>query len=81
MKKVLLSLALCGTIAIGSIAPATFAEAAPGGCLKYGAIGAAGGHFAGHHAVRGALFGCAVGMYRRHLYNKQQRQIQSGDRT
>ena len=36
-----------------------------GGCLKYGAAGAAGGHLAGH-GVLGALAGCATGAYVRH---------------
>ena len=36
-----------------------------GGCLRYGAVGAAGGHLAGHSVV-GALAGCAVGSYVRH---------------
>jgi hypothetical protein len=37
-----------------------------GGCLKYGAAGAVGGHFAHHHAILGALGGCAVGAYVKH---------------
>lgn len=36
-----------------------------GGCLRYGAVGAAGGHLAGH-GVLGALAGCATGAYVRH---------------
>ena len=37
------------------------AQAQPGGgCLKYGAVGAAGGHLAGH-GVLGALAGCVTG--------------------
>ena len=36
-----------------------------GGCLRYGAVGAAGGHLAGH-GVLGAVAGCATGMYVRH---------------
>ncbi len=50
------------------------AQAEPGGCLKYGAVGAVGGHLAGHHAVLGAAGGCAVGMYKRHEYKKHRRQ-------
>ncbi len=50
------------------------ASAEPGGCLKYGAVGAVGGHLA-HHGVVGAAGGCAVGMYKRHEYRKQQRAI------
>jgi len=32
-----------------------------GGCLRYGAVGAAGGHLAGH-GVLGAVAGCVTGM-------------------
>ena len=75
MKKVMLSIALCASIATGATISAPLAQAAPGGCLKYGAAGAAAGHVAGHHAVRGAMLGCAAGMYQRHRYNKQQRMM------
>ena len=27
-----------------------------------------------HHGIRGFVAGCAAGMYRRHLYNKQMRE-------
>jgi hypothetical protein len=47
----------------------SLAQAEPGGCLKYGAVGAVGGHLAGHHAVLGA-----AGMYKRHEYKKHERQ-------
>ncbi len=54
------------------------AQAEPGGCLKYGAVGAVGGHLA-HHGVMGAAAGCAAGMYKRHQYRKTQRAaVQSG---
>ena len=61
------ALLLVSALGIGS------ANASPGGCLKYGAAGAVAGHVAHHHAVLGAMGGCAVGMYRRHEYKKQQR--------
>jgi hypothetical protein len=70
MKQVGFKLAavlLVGTIGMGS------ASAEPGGCLKYGAAGAVGGHFVHHHAILGAAGGCAVGMYRRHEYKKARR--------
>lgn len=73
MKKSLLTLMLVGTAATGLVVAAPVAEATPGGCLKYGAAGAAAGHMV-HHGVRGALAGCAAGMYRRHLYNKKMRE-------
>ncbi len=60
-----------GTGAASIGAGAAWAE--PGGCLKYGAVGAVGGHLA-HHGVAGAMGGCAVGMYKRHEYRKQQRE-------
>lgn len=48
----------------------TVVQAEPGGCLKYGAAGAVGGHLA-NHAVLGATAGCVTGMYRRHEYRKE----------
>ena len=51
------------------------AERPGGGCLRYGAVGAAGGHLAGHGVV-GALAGCAVGSYVRHRDNARIRQQQ-----
>jgi hypothetical protein len=52
------------------------AQAEPGGCLKYGAAGAVAGHLAHHHAVLGAVGGCAVGMYERHEYKKHLKELQ-----
>ncbi len=72
MKKSLVFLAVAGSLAVGMAAVAPVAQAAPGGCLKYGVAGAAAGHMV-HHGVRGFMAGCAAGMYRRHLYNKQMR--------
>ena len=73
MKTKMLSLALCGSLAAGLTMSGPAAQAAPGGCLKYGAAGAIAGH-AVHHGVKGFIAGCAAGMYRRHLYNKQMRE-------
>ena len=72
MKTKILSLALCGSLAAGLSMSAPAAEASPGGCLKYGVAGAVAGHMV-HHGIRGFMAGCAAGMYRRHLYNKQMR--------
>ena len=72
MNTRLLSIALSGALVAGLTIAAPVAQAAPGGCLKYGAAGAVAGH-AVHHGVRGFMAGCAAGMYRRHLYHKQQR--------
>ncbi|MCH4090277.1 hypothetical protein [Acetobacter sp.] len=69
MKK-LLSLSLAAVMAVG-VVPVAHAE--PGGCIKYGAAGAVGGHVANHHGVLGALGGCVTGMYVRHRYRKEAR--------
>jgi len=58
--------------AVGFLAAAPLvspAMAEPGGCLKYGAVGAVGGHMV-HHGVLGAAGGCATGMVKRHEYRK-----------
>ena len=69
MKK-LLSLSLAAVMAVG-VVPVAHAE--PGGCIKYGAAGAVGGHVANHHGVLGAMGGCVTGMYVRHRYRKESR--------
>lgn len=74
MKFGIRSATLAAIVAFGTAASAP-AFADPGGCLKYGAVGAVGGHVAGHHAVIGAAGGCAAGMWRRHEYRKEQRQL------
>ena len=73
MKKSLFTLTAAAAIAAGFAFTAPVVEAAPGGCLKYGAAGAVAGHMV-HHGIRGAMAGCAAGMYRRHLYNKKMRE-------
>ena len=65
-----ISLAIVTILVAGTL---TAARAEPGGCLKYGAAGAVGGH-AVHHGVMGAVGGCATGMYVRHRYRKEARQ-------
>ena len=57
---------------LGGIAMPVAGQAEPGGCLKYGAVGAVGGHLA-HHGVLGAAGGCAAGMWKRHEYRKDVR--------
>ncbi len=69
-KSIALPIALA--VSLGTVLPVAPASAEPGGCLKYGAAGAVGGHLA-HHGVLGAAGGCATGMYMRHRYRKQQR--------
>lgn len=58
-----------GALAIGLLVAQTPARAEAGGCLKYGAAGAVGGHLAGH-GVLGALAGCGAGMWTRHEARK-----------
>ncbi len=65
-----ISMTIVAALLVGTMAPA---RAEPGGCLKYGAVGAVGGHVA-HHGVLGAMGGCATGMYVRHKYRKEARQ-------
>ena len=72
MHRSLMSSLVAAGIVAAAMVTAPVAQAAPGGCLKYGAAGAVAGH-AVHHGVKGFMAGCAAGMYRRHLYNKQQR--------
>ena len=50
------------------------AQAQPGGCLKYGLGGAVAGHFAGGHRLKGALAGCALGVYERRRYEARLRE-------
>ncbi|GBR54439.1 hypothetical protein [Gluconobacter sphaericus] len=69
MKKYLMLAAAAGLLATSI----TTAEAEPGGCLKYGAAGAVGGHVANHHGFLGAMGGCVTGMYVRHRYRKEAR--------
>ncbi|MBF0891547.1 hypothetical protein HKD28_08960 [Gluconobacter sp. LMG 1744] len=69
MKKSLMLAAATGLLATSL----TTAQAEPGGCLKYGAAGAVGGHVANHHGVLGAMGGCVTGMYVRHRYRKEAR--------
>lgn len=57
------------TLVLATLTTATTASAEPGGCLKYGAAGAVGGHLV-HHGVLGAIGGCVTGMYKRHEYRK-----------
>ncbi len=67
--KIISTLAAAAVVA-GSLAGP--AQAEPGGCLKYGAAGAVGGHLV-HHGVLGAAGGCAAGAYKRHKYRQAQR--------
>ena len=62
-------LVAAGALATGLLVAQSPANAETGGCLKYGAAGAVGGHLAGH-GVMGALAGCGAGMWTRHEARK-----------
>ena len=69
----MLKFILAPALALGLVWVPLNAEAKPGGCLKYGAAGAVGGHYAGHHGVMGAVAGCALGMHKRREYKREMR--------
>ncbi len=71
MKQVI-AIALAGMVAV-PFGYAGRASAEPGGCLKYGAAGAVGGHLAGH-GIAGAAAGCATGMAVRHHARQRARE-------
>ena len=65
-----------------SICGSAQAQSRPGGCLKYGLGGAVAGHFAGGERLKGAIVGCALGIYRRKQYEREVRERnQSRNRT
>jgi hypothetical protein len=72
MKKIVLIAAV--TLGLGIPVGAAEAQSRPGGCLKYGLGGAVAGHFAGGHRLKGALAGCALGIYQRRKYEREARQ-------
>ncbi len=63
------SLYTVGVMVAGLAIAQVPAKAESGGCLKYGAAGAVGGHLAGHGVI-GALAGCGAGMWTRHEARK-----------
>jgi hypothetical protein len=63
------SLFAVGALVAGLNIASLPANAESGGCLKYGAAGAVGGHLAGHGVI-GALAGCGAGMWTRHEARK-----------
>jgi hypothetical protein len=79
MKKI----ALAATImfSFGVAAGAAEAQSRPGGCLKYGVGGAVAGHFAGGHRIKGALAGCALGLYQRRKYERALREQNNRNRN
>jgi hypothetical protein len=73
MKKSALAAVVVLSFGIASADPAE-AQSRPGGCLKYGLGGAIAGHFAGGHRLKGALAGCALGIYQRRQYEREVRE-------
>ena len=73
MRAFFTASALGATLLVAPAVGSSVAQAAPGGCLKYGAAGAIAGHYAGGHAVKGALAGCALGYAERRRYKKMMR--------
>ena len=79
MKRITQTI-LAGVTAI-SLGFAGTASAESGGCLKYGAAGAVGGHLAGH-GIAGAVAGCATGMaVRHHARQRAREQMYQQDNT
>ena len=72
MKKVVVVAA--AMLALGVTAAPAEAQSRPGGCLKYGLGGAVAGHFAGGHRLKGALAGCALGIYQRRQHEREVRE-------
>ena len=66
MKKIVVVTAVLLTLGASS----GVAEARPGGCLKYGLGGAVAGHVAGGHRWKGALAGCALGIFQRRRHER-----------
>ena len=74
MRALLTAATLGATLLVAPVIGGSVAQAAPGGCLKYGAAGAIAGHYAGGHAVKGAIAGCALGYVERRRYKKMMRE-------
>jgi hypothetical protein len=72
MRKIALAAAVI--FSLGITAGSAEAQSRPGGCLKYGLGGALAGHFAGGHRIKGALAGCALGIYQRRQYEREVRE-------
>jgi hypothetical protein len=72
MRKI--ALAATVMLSFGIAAGSAEAQSRPGGCLKYGLGGAIAGHFAGGHRIKGALAGCALGIYQRRQYEREVRE-------
>lgn len=67
-------LVLPAVLAMSLAASVNMAEAKPGGCIKGAVVGGTAGHLMHHHAVLGAIAGCAYGLHRRHVYERHLRE-------
>ena len=74
MTSIVLAATFAAALIAAGVSGAPTAQAKPGGCLKYGAAGALAGHAAGGHAVKGAIAGCALGLYERRRYKRMMRE-------
>jgi hypothetical protein len=79
MKKI--ALAATVMLSFGIATGSAEAQSRPGGCLKYGLGGAVAGHFAGGHRLKGALAGCALGIYQRRKYERAFREQNNRNRN
>src|SRR5919107_2802556 len=79
MKKIALAATIMLSFAV--VAGPAEAQSRPGGCLKYGLGGAVAGHFAGGHRIKGALAGCALGVYQRRKYERAVREQNNRNRN
>ena len=80
MRRTVIAAAVA--LAVSICSGSAQAQSRPGGCLKYGLGGAVAGHFAGGERLKGAIVGCALGIYRRKQYEREVRERnQSRNRT
>jgi hypothetical protein len=79
MKKIALAATIM--LSFGVAAGSAEAQSRPGGCLKYGVGGAVAGHFAGGNRIKGALAGCALGIYQRKKYERSVREQNDRNRN
>jgi hypothetical protein len=79
MKKIALAATIM--LSFGVVAGPAEAQSRPGGCLKYGLGGAVASHFAGGHRIKGALAGCALGVYQRRKYERAVREQNNRNRN
>jgi hypothetical protein len=71
MRRTVIAAAV--TLVVSICSGSAQGQSRPGGCLKYGLGGAVAGHFAGGERLKGAIVGCALGIYRRKQYEREVR--------